>query len=249
MTKPKKSKARGPKPRTSKPKPQKPGANTDHLDASNLDPSQPLKDARQERFVVNLAMHGMTNGQAYILAGYAVTDPNVGSACATRLLKDAKISARLVFLQQRAISLAVDMAQVNKADVLNMIAEQHQRNIGVRPVTITRPIKHGKDKGKMETIETYVYSDTAASQTLKLLSDEYGLGQGASGARGEGGDTIDARAKLEDPSIQQDLENLNKVRSMVLIESGLAEAPPAPVKKAPLDPVQAAARLKKLAEG
>jgi len=242
MTKPKKPTPRRSKPKTSTPKPKQ--SNTDHLDASALDASQPLKDARQERFVVNLAMHGMSNGQAYILAGYAVTDVSVGSAAASRLLKDVRVQSRLTFLQNRAAALAIDAAQVSKSDVLNMTFEQHQRNIGVRPVTITTTIKSGKDKGKQVTIETFAYNEHAASQTLKLLHDEFGLGQGASGARGEGTDTIEARATLKDPEVIEGLANLQRTRKLILA-GGTDTEKPAPAKPSAED----LEKLRKIAEG
>lgn len=180
------------------------------------DASKPLSNARHERFCQNMAMHGMTNGQAYILAGFAVTNPDVGSASATRLLKDIKLRARLVFLQHQAAALAIDVSSITKADVLNMVFEQHQRNVGLRPVLITKAIKTGKKKGELETVERYAYNEHAASQTLKLLNDEFGLGLGESGSRGNKDLDIAARAGVEDPDVAQDLDRLRSARRLAL---------------------------------
>lgn len=208
----------------------------------------PLKNARQEKFAA-LVASGMAAGPAYAKAGYTSRTANARDKGASTLLRDSKVSGRVEELKLAITMQTVRASGLSKADVLEMVMEQHLRNTGKLMVTHRIQQKRGKQKGKISEITVTEYDAKAASQTAKMLMEEWGLGQGASGARGEGGDTIDARAKLEDPSIQQDLENLSKVRGMVLIESGLAEAPPAPAKKAPLDPVEAAARLKKLAGG
>lgn len=158
--------------------------NTDHLDASTRDASQPLENARYELFCQNLAMYGMPQGRAYRLAGFAVETDDIGSAAANRLLKDVKVQTRVTFLKARAAALAIDHAALTRGSIINMLLEQHQRNIGVRPVIMSQRIKTGKDKGKYETVEKIVYNEHAASQTLKLLSDEWGVGLGASAANG-----------------------------------------------------------------
>lgn len=248
MAKPKKR----PTPKRKAPKkPAKPPkaapANTDHLDTSALDASSPLENHRYERFCQNIACHGMTNGQAYILAGFAVTDPNVASAGATRLLKEVKISGRVTFLKNRTAALAIDASALTKADIINMTIEQHQRNIGVRPATVTTKVKTGKDKGKLIMEERVVYNEHAANQTLKMLHDEWGLGVGGSASRGEADGGIDARATAQSPEIVEDLARLGSVRAMVLRQAGLQDNAPAPAKKA-VAPAEIE-QLRKLAGG
>lgn len=179
------------------------------------DTSSPLSNARHERFVFNIAMHRMSQAAAYTLAGFT-GDEKAARACASRLLSQATVRARLVFLQAQADALAMDVAKITREDVLLMTLEQHQRNMGVRPVRISHVIKTGKDKGKVVTMERFVYNEHAANQTLKLLHDEYGLGLGASGSRGVGLDDIAARAGLKDPTVAADIERLSVARRLAI---------------------------------
>lgn len=179
------------------------------------DASTPLSNARHERFCQNLAMHGMSQTHAYVLAGYPGTEESARRAGSLLMTKNDVVS-RLGFLKFQAAALAIDVASLSKADVLNMIGEQHQRNIGVRPVMITKAIKTGKHKGKLETVQRYAYNEHAASQTLKLLGDEFAIGLGMSGNRGDAAGDIAARAGVADPKVAEDLGRLEHARRLAI---------------------------------
>jgi phage terminase small subunit len=87
-----------------------------------------LKNAKHERFCQGIA-EGMTGGDAYIRAGYA-SNANAASVSATRLLKDAKISARIAELLKRredievkATEKAVNKLAISKEKVLAELAK------------------------------------------------------------------------------------------------------------------------------
>lgn len=65
------------------------------------DPAKPLMNQRHEAFVQAI-MQGVKPGDAYAAAGYRVANPNVGYVEGFKLLRNAKVSRRLAWLQTRA---------------------------------------------------------------------------------------------------------------------------------------------------
>lgn len=218
MTKPKgakpASKARG----AAKPPPKAPG--------KAQDPTKPLANTRHEQFC-HLVLQGMAAGPAYEAVGFKTRNENTRNAAASRLLTEVNVAARLGFLKSQAAERAIDAAAMTKADVLRMTVEQHQRNIGALPVTHKIIPKTGKGKGKVVEVTVTEYDPKAASQTLKLLHEEFGLGQGASGARGSIEDDLAARAGEADPKVAEDLAALKSTRKLVLAGGTDVEKKPA----------------------
>jgi len=72
--------------------------------AKPLDPSVRLKDKRQERFCQEY-MLDLNATQAYMRAGYKAKNANVAGVLAHRLLRDAKVDARLKYLEDERARL------------------------------------------------------------------------------------------------------------------------------------------------
>ena len=67
---------------------------------------QPLSDAQHERFCRLMAEGKVSQGQAYLDAGYQCSSLDIASAAATRLLKNVKVAARIQTLQEQVARLA-----------------------------------------------------------------------------------------------------------------------------------------------
>ena len=188
-------------------------------DETGPDPSQPLQNSRHERFAQNIACHGMSQTQAYLLAGYSATEETARRG-ASALMTKYDIAARVEFLKARTSALAIDGAALTKADALNLLLEQHQRNIGVRPVVVSRRVTEGPNKGKYELVERIVYSEHAASQTARMIGDEFGLFQGSSAVNGQASQlpTDMGRGELVEASarVLKNLQAVAKTRKAAL---------------------------------
>lgn len=217
--KPPKAKRARSKPKPRKPLSQPPGDTDEHEDAS-----QPLDNPRHERFCQLMTMHGMAAGPAYTLAGYGSTTDNARDAAASRLLREGKgVKSRFMHLQAKSAALAIDLGAITKQDVLRMVFEQHQRNIGVRPASVTVKIKAGPDRGKVYTEERLAYNEHAASQTLKLLGDEFGLGEAGSSNAGARDEAMGVRQGFNDPNVIEAIESVRRVRGMIVIQGSAKE--------------------------
>lgn len=86
----------------------------------------PLKNARHEKFAQELAK-GESASSAYKQAGYS-TAGNAAEACASRLLRDAKVAARLGELKARAAEKAV----VTAADIAAQLDEDRKFARGLK---------------------------------------------------------------------------------------------------------------------
>jgi hypothetical protein len=104
-------------------------------------------------------------------------------AGASRLLRNVKVQARLSFLQETAAGLAIDAAKTSQSEVLSMLLEQHQRNIGVRPTPIPSIAKDRGEKSGTILITQHRYNGKAANRTIQMLFDAVGLGQGKLGPK------------------------------------------------------------------
>ena len=119
-----------------------------------------LDNAQHEKFVQEL-VKGKGNGEAYIAAGYKAKNVSVASACATKLLKIAKIAARLAELQQKA----EDKAVLTKTWVIKRLVENVERAMTAIAVT---------DR-EGETTGEYKYEGSVANRALELLGKELGM--------------------------------------------------------------------------
>lgn len=126
-----------------------------------------LKNIKHEKFVQNL-VKGLTNGEAYLKAGYDAKNADVASAAATRLLKDVRITARLAELTQRVADSAAEKISISKSWVLNKLVENVERSMQVRPV------KKKVDGEEVDSGE-FRYDGSVANKALELLGKELGM--------------------------------------------------------------------------
>ena len=119
-----------------------------------------LEDIRHERFVQEL-VKGKTQGEAYLAAGYTAKSLGVASACATRLLKDAKIVSRIAELRE----LSCEKAILDRAWVLERLMRNAQIAMGEQSVKLKVPTK---DKGVVE-VELTDRDGSVANKALELL--------------------------------------------------------------------------------
>ncbi len=80
-----------------------------------------LKNPKHEAFVANL-LKGMTQGPAYIAAGYRA-EGHAAEACANKLLKNAEVAARLAELQAAVTEKAVERTAITKERVLDELGK------------------------------------------------------------------------------------------------------------------------------
>lgn len=119
-----------------------------------------LANTQHEKFVREL-VKGSTKGDAYLAAGYKAKSAAVASAAASRLLKDVKIQARLLEIQQAA----QDKTVLTKTWVLEKLIENVQRAMQSTPVLD----REGKPTGE------YRYEGSVANRALELLGKEQGM--------------------------------------------------------------------------
>lgn len=126
-----------------------------------------LKNIKHEKFVQNL-VKGLTNGEAYIKAGYDAKNNDVASAAATRLLKDVRISARLAELTEIVADRAAEKTAISKAWVIDKLVENVERSMQERAVT---------KKVDGEVVETgeYRYDGAVTNKALELIGKELGM--------------------------------------------------------------------------
>ena len=74
---------------------------------NDLDPSQPLDDAQQERFCQLMAEGKTSQGQAYATAYGRDEVDNTAYTNASRLLRNAKVSARIQTLKEQGAEAAL----------------------------------------------------------------------------------------------------------------------------------------------
>lgn len=140
-----------------------------------------LKNPRHERFCHSISK-GISGPDAYIAAGYNVS-PAVASACASRLLTDAKIQLRLEELQGRAADRAVKSAALSREWVLSRLMKHADVCLGDEKITAVRAVKSrvkdesGGFQDVVATVEiTITERDaTAANRALELLGREHGM--------------------------------------------------------------------------
>ena len=87
-----------------------------------------LKNPKHEQFV-RLVVKGVPTVEAYEKAGYTAKTANALAACASRLLNDANIQARLSVLQTQVTERAVEKAAITKAEVLIELSKLARSNM------------------------------------------------------------------------------------------------------------------------
>lgn len=123
-----------------------------------------LSNARHERFAQEIAK-GTSSREAYKIAGYSTKNDATADACASRLLSEAKITARIEELQSRAANKAV----LDRAWVIERLMRNARISLGEETLRVKRSKKN--DAGEMEVTEADVTARdaTAANKALELL--------------------------------------------------------------------------------
>jgi phage terminase small subunit len=135
-----------------------------------------LKNARHEIFVQEIAK-GASGRDAYKTAGFAVSSDNVADVNASRLLRDAKVQARLQELQQMAQARAL-LTLEDHIEQLKVLREQAKTNNQVS-AAIAAEVKRGELMGYY--IERRESTNTNYNISDKPLSEDdwerqYGAG-------------------------------------------------------------------------
>lgn len=126
-----------------------------------------LERARQEQFCQNI-VKGMRTSDAYRAAGYTAKNDATAAACASRLLKKANVSARLLDLKAKAAEKATLTGQ--------WVIERLMRNadIAMGDVTVRKKIKP-KDSDTTVEIDVTERDAAAANRALELLGKTAGV--------------------------------------------------------------------------
>lgn len=140
-----------------------------------------LKNPKHELFAQAVAK-GISGPDAYIGAGYDVA-PNVASPCASRLLTNAKIQARLAEIQQRGADKAVKAVALSREWVLTRLMKHADVCLGDIKIKAVRAVKSRlKDEtgGFTDVVATTEIEITerdaaAANRALELLGREHGM--------------------------------------------------------------------------
>jgi hypothetical protein len=143
-------------------------------------PAMSLKNARHEIFVQEIAK-GASGRDAYKTAGFAVSSDNVADVNASRLLRDAKVQARLQELQQMAQARAL-LTLEDHIEQLKVLREQAKTNNQVS-AAIAAEVKRGELMGYY--IERRESTNTNYNISDKPLNEddwERQYGTGASGS-------------------------------------------------------------------
>jgi len=77
------------------------------MKTTELDPSKPLKDGREENFVKLLLEAKKCDYECYMEAGFKVKNKTVAQSAAPRLFGKVRISARLNWLKQQAMDKTI----------------------------------------------------------------------------------------------------------------------------------------------
>lgn len=129
-----------------------------------------LSNHRHERFA-QLIADGLSGAEAYREAGYQVS-ANVSSVNASRLLKDAKVSARVAELQadrakavSEATAKAAEKLEISKEWVLSKLVDNANRAMQAKAVT----------DGEGNSIGEYRYEGSVVNRALELIGKELGM--------------------------------------------------------------------------
>ena len=129
-----------------------------------------LDNSRHERFA-QLIANGLSGAEAYREAGYKVS-ANVSSVNASRLLKDARVAARIAELQENrakaldvATAKAAEKLEISRTWVISKLVENANRAMQAEAV---------KDSQGEATGE-YRYDGAVANRALELLGKELGM--------------------------------------------------------------------------
>jgi phage terminase small subunit len=140
-----------------------------------IDPSQPLKNVRQERFVYGVFM-GLPHATAYKSAGYKSKD-ECADIAASRLLSSVKVSARLAHLQTKAASAKI-MTKQRAMEILSEMIEcdlSDFMTVGADGVT---HFDFGKDTVKrkaLKKVKTKTVRDEAGNEVMETMFQEMEL--------------------------------------------------------------------------
>jgi hypothetical protein len=121
-------------------------------------------------------------GPRFVLLGRCVRYSQKGAAqSANRLLKDAKIRARVSGLQEAAAERAVEKAALNRAWVLDQLRENVERAMKATAPTD----EHGRLCGE------YRYEGSVANRALELIGKELGMFKDRISQEMTGGGTLE----------------------------------------------------------
>ena len=127
-----------------------------------------LDDPKQEKFVQEL-VKGKDQGQAYLDAGYKCKSSAVASACANRLLKNAKVQQRFNELLEAVTEKATSKAAISKAWVIAKLVENVERAMQAEPV------RRKAGDNEEEVPGEYVYNGSVANKALEVIGKEIGM--------------------------------------------------------------------------
>ncbi len=123
-----------------------------------------LDNARHERFAHEIAK-GTASRDAYKFAGYDPKNDATADACASRLLSDARIQARVKEIQETISAVAIEKTGISKAWVLAKLVENVERAMQAEPVLDSQ----GQPTGE------YKYNGNVANRALELIGKEHGM--------------------------------------------------------------------------
>lgn len=123
-----------------------------------------LINARHEMFAHEIAK-GASSRDAYKAAGFTTESPGAIDACASRLLKSAKVRARIEEIQASISARVVEKTAVTKAWIIAKLVENVERAMASEPVR----------DAKGEPTGEYKYNGAVANRALELLGKEEGM--------------------------------------------------------------------------
>ncbi len=130
-----------------------------------------LKNTKHEQFAHRVAA-GESAEKAYVAIGYSKKG---AAACASRLLKTAKVKARVNELKAEIAKQVVEKTAVDAAWVRSRIVEVVERSMQNAPVLdgFGRPVLIKTKKGDL--VPAYTFNAKGALVGLKMLGEDVGM--------------------------------------------------------------------------
>jgi hypothetical protein len=151
-----------------------------HVTASQGMPMPVLKNAKHETFAQNIvarAKTGWSNTECYRRAGYAA-EGNAAEACASKLLRSAKVGARIAELT----APAARKQSITVATLIDELDETRERALGADQLSTARQVSMDKAKLKGMLVEQIALGgphdfpgcETPRDVVLSLIDDHGG---------------------------------------------------------------------------
>lgn len=184
-----------------------------------FDPSKPLKDVQHELFVQNL-LKGMSQGKAYVLAGYS---KNTAYTCAGKLLRKVDVSARINYLKQKH----ADKCDITREELISILAQKARGNLcdyltagidGAGYITYGPESKNQLSVKKIKTRTEITKGDTPG----QVLITEIELADSISAAR----TILDAQGWMEPAKVEAGDNLTALLKSIATGDGGYTRAKP-----------------------